>query len=184
MEISKNSKVTKNVAKEVSTENPQKESNRVQEEEEVVIPDEWSEHNFQELYEAGWKPRVKKSKGRPYISLYKGNKNRGLGLYDEERWDLISRLFPKKIKISNELPDSKVYKVPKHPLSIMSTTMKRADWAPKTFIPTVDTLKWFETLKLTGSPVGFDEFINDIVETHFTQCHGLKFRIVMTEPQR
>jgi hypothetical protein len=66
----------------------------------------------------------------------------------------------------------------------MGTTMKKADWQPKTFTPTVDTLKWFETLKVTGSPVDFDEFINDIVETHFTHCHGLTFRIVKTEPKK
>ena len=167
MEKSPNSEVPKEIPRE--------------DEASILVPEEWKDYNFPELAADGWKPRVKKTKGRPYISLYKGNTDRGLGLYDEERWNLLTSMFPPKVPktFPHFIPRSKDAKFP---LSLIGTTMKRADWVPKTFTPTVDTLKWFETLKVTGSPVGFDEFINDIVETHFTQCHGLKFRIVMTQP--
>jgi hypothetical protein len=143
----------------------------------IDIPNEWREIQFQDLFANGWKPRIKTQKGISYITLRRGNKEKSLGPYQEDRWQLVMSMFPKKV------PDARIFPAnPKYPLSLIGATMKRADWVPKTFTPSVDTLKWFQTLKENGSSVGFDEFINDIVETHFSKCHHLDYRLVITEP--
>ena len=51
----------------------------------------WTEAELQALLKDGWYFRVKKSKGRDYITRRKGQTERSLGPFDEDLWNLIKR---------------------------------------------------------------------------------------------
>ena len=51
-----------------------------------------SNKEIQGFIEDGWNFRVKKTGGKSYITRRKGQKERGLGPYNKELWDLITEL--------------------------------------------------------------------------------------------
>lgn len=55
----------------------------------------FSEEEIAEYIRDGWTFRVKKVKGRKYITRRKGQKERGLGLFTPVNWKLISSLLEK-----------------------------------------------------------------------------------------
>lgn len=144
----------------------------------IDMPDEWREIAFQDFFANGWKPRIKTTRGIAYITLRHGNNEKSLGVHNEDRWRLITSMLPKQV-----LPPP-TSRGKGQQLSLLGATMKKADWVPKSFTPTIDTLKWFESLKEVGSPVSFDEFVNDIIYVHFKICHRAKIGIIMEQPQR
>ena len=62
----------------------------------IDIPNEWREIQFQDLFANGWKPRVKTQKGISYITLRRGNNEKSLGPYTEERWQLVASMLPRR----------------------------------------------------------------------------------------
>jgi hypothetical protein len=62
---------------------------------EVHIKKKVTEEEVEKLIAEGWNFRVKKVKGRNYISARKGKNENGLGAYSEENWALINRLLRK-----------------------------------------------------------------------------------------
>jgi len=47
-----------------------------------------------ELLLDGWTPRIKKVKGKRYITAWKGKKERGFGPYSDELWDKVKPVDP------------------------------------------------------------------------------------------
>lgn len=139
----------------------------------ISIPEEWRTMNLQDLFATGYKPRIKtKPSGLSYITLRKGNLEKSLGPYDEDRWKLIMSMFPRKA------PPPKVPSSPSHLLSI---PVRRAPVFPKDFKPSLNVLRYFEILKDRAYPGDFNDFINEIIETHFCKCHGIVLPIVYEE---
>lgn len=164
------------------------------------IPEEWKQYNFKELYEAGWKAKQRKhgKSGALNISLRKGRSSEiHLGAFTDEKWELIQALFPQKLpeipaknvpatkkgaapnnsdsttdsmttQDQDNMPGASYYKIP----------IAKATVIPKAFLPRRHTLDWFEELKLRGYPGDMNDFINDIIETHFSQCHNLFIKVV------
>jgi len=169
------------------------------------IPEEWKDINFQDLYDKDYKPykRIDARAGITYLSLRKGeNKEKRLGRYTEAKWQLLQSMFPKKLpppppnvpkeespsfldprpdEFDNNGADQSSSVPPESQMpqrQYFKTPIQRVAIIPKSFIPRLLTLQWFEELKKHGYPGDMNEFVNDIVETHFSKCHGLFVQVI------
>ncbi len=77
------------------------------------------ESEIEGLISAGWKPRIKTKGNRKYITLRKGNKERGFGLYTDTLWE--------KIKLDDPwVTPEQLSKVKKRMLKIEQTQERQA----------------------------------------------------------
>ena len=65
--------------------------------------------------------------------------------------------------------------------TFLRTPMARHATIPKNFVPTIKVLRYFEILKETGYTGDFNEFVNEIVETHWEKCHGLLTPLIIRQ---
>lgn len=145
--------------------------------EETKLPDEWTQIPIHDLIDKGYRPRVKKVKGTQYLSLKKGNSERGLGHYTPTKWELLMELFP-KLKVPTKTTDDNANSEESESVeTLFSTKIGKPKTLKKTFTPTLETLNWYEWLKGHGYEGQFEDFINELVLTYFME-HGL-FRPVM-----
>ena len=162
------------------------------------IPEDWREHNFQDLFDNGWKPHLRKNpSGALYIALRRGRSDEiRLGAYKEERWELIQSMFPHKLPAvpaesrendsasDNPEESPEPAKEPTMPVgSYFKVPIAKATVIPKAFMPRLPTLYWFERLKQNGFPGDLSDFLNDIVESHFEQCHSLFIQVMEKVPE-
>lgn len=49
---------------------------------------------------------------------------------------------------------------------------------PKSYVPTIKVMRYFEILKERGYNGDFNQFVNEVVETHFEKCHGIYMPLV------
>lgn len=156
-----------------------------------AIPEEWKEHNFQDLFDKGWKPskKVNNKTGLSYIRLRHGRSEEiHLGSYSESKWELLQSMFPHKLPALSrtdnpeELPEpAKESNMPVG--SYFKVPIAKATVIPKAFMPRLPTLYWFERLKQNGFSGDLSDFLNDIVETHFEQCHSLFIQVMEKIPE-
>lgn len=78
-------------------------------------------------------------------------------------------------------PESIPLQVRKPQSTFLRTPITRHATIPKTFVPTIKVLRYFEILKETGYTGDFNEFVNEIVETHWEKCHGLLTPLIIRQ---
>ena len=61
------------------------------------IPPEWERMNIKEFFDAGFRPSIKRVGAYSYITLKKGNTEKSLGTYSEERWRALMSIYPRKV---------------------------------------------------------------------------------------
>jgi hypothetical protein len=167
------------------------------EEDEEVPPDykqvieNWEELKdipIQEFFSKGWKPRVKtKPQGKRYITLRFHWKDedgswrdteRGLGLYDPERWEALLSMYPHK---SRYLQTPKSPQSPKSPRE--TTVLSAKVQKPKPLQPSVhldlQTLQWYTWLQSQGYPGTLEDFLNDVVDSYFREYQKLELAVII-----
>lgn len=126
------------------------------------LPEEWKKHPLHDMVEEGWRPRVKKVKGTEYLCLRLGNKERSLGHYTPETWNLLLELFPKlkAPKVRKEKPGSLLRtKIVKPLASNIRITLRILDW-----------YSWAQESGYEGT---LGEFLDEIVGSYFYEHKGL-----------
>ena len=63
---------------------------------ELVVPEDWAQIPLQDYLDKGFHPYIKTVGERKYITLKKGRQEKSLGPHTEERWELLTSIFPHK----------------------------------------------------------------------------------------
>lgn len=137
---------------------------------------EWKDIPLEKMVDDGWKPRRKIVGEHEYITIRFGSQERGLGRFSPAKWTLLHERFP---TLKRGRP-SKIIKKEAQ-ASVLQTRVKKPTVIPKHVYPSLTTLKWFEILKQNGYEGDFNDFMNEIIETHFSKCHGLHPIIIYRE---
>jgi len=75
----------------------QRRTNGEKREEEPKVPEEWAEIPIQDYFDKGYRPTIRKSGGKKYIYLRRGDDLQSIGPYTEERWKLLVSMYPRKL---------------------------------------------------------------------------------------
>lgn len=78
--------------------------------------DELGKNEVTKLLEKGWRLRTKKVKDQRYISIRKGNREKGLGSYNQEKYNQL-------LSLQNNLPSSK-------PVTDIQETSRKSNVVP------------------------------------------------------
>lgn len=145
-----------------------------------------------------WKPKAKKMAdaidqgfryyrrnigNKIYMLLRKGRKDISLGQCTEEREGKLFHFFPYLTTQAG---------IPKPPpwvsqgataqgRQFLSVPINRIGIIPRDYVPTIEVIRYFQILKKNGFPGDFSKFINDIVEHHMADCHGISLPVMLEE---
>ena len=174
--------------------------------ENLEMPEHWKMLPLEQWVNEGYKPRVKKVHGNDYLIIRKGKAERSLGRFSQENWDLLHDLFP-KLKVALEenvseenvpqgkdfptveatigrrqTPSPNVPRPNKPGSSFLGVRLNRPTLFPKTYMPSLKIVRFYEVYREEGGTSDFSTFINDIVETHLRKCHGYMIDLLPIEP--
>ena len=170
-------------------------------------------HTVEELFELGWRLNQKiKPSGKRYMSLRitgkdpKSGKNidreRGLGPFNQVKWDILQSLDPKlklpevirrddwssqdlqnnqyELQNSQEPQETPSESTMSKRASVLTTKVARvAPIGPSVQI-NLGTLQWYTwTQQVCGYTGTLDNFINDTVESYFRNYHHLELAVVV-----
>lgn len=152
-----------------------------------IVIDNWEELKeipIMDLFDKGWKPRVKsKPDGKRYITIRNKwkdddgkwhDREKGLGPYDPERWEVLLDMYPKEDIFPKRGS-------PKKPTSSSILASKVAK--PKPLSSTVhielETLQWYKYAQSIGYPGNLDDFINQAVDEYFREHHHLELAVII-----
>jgi len=147
----------------------------------IEIPEEWRSIPIQDYFAKGFKPRIKRKGGREYITLRRGDREKSLGPYSEERWELIMSMYPHRMyeeyRQRMEAETAKEYseKVPppsrkRSPVSkLLSVTLSKPP--PLSTKITVDTrtLLYYQWAVERGYDGTLGDFLNECVYAYFQE---------------
>ena len=149
------------------------------------MPEEWKSLPLQEMVDQGWTPRTKKVHGRLYLTLRKGQRDKSLGQYSQEKWNLLRETFPTLKAFPEDLSQ---FSLGNSPLKserriaaagLLGTKMMRPDALSAHVGFSLETLSWYEWMKGKGFTGTLSEFLDNIVHNYFSE-HGLQ-PVVMIE---
>ena len=130
------------------------------------VPPDWA--GVPELLERGWRPYVRrKPNGRRYITLKRGSRERSLGPYTEERWELITSMH------KAQLQEGSGEKGGRRTRDLFAMEIVRPPILPLKFSPSIDTIYYYKLLQEHGYEKGFGDFINEVVKAYFLRM-GIK----------
>ena len=150
---------------------------------EPKIPPEWRTIPIQEYFSEGFKPQIyRKSNGKRYIVLRKGDRKISLGPYTDERWELIRSMYPRRLdeppKV--DLPPKLFPARNKSGMIVTTLRAKIATKMPQSIDLSLKTLLYYEWAKSKGFPGDLSEFINQVCEAYFKE-HGIEPVILVEE---
>jgi hypothetical protein len=149
------------------------------------VPEEWKSLPLQEMVDQGWKPRTKKVRGQLYLTLRKGQHDKSLGPYSEDKWNLLREMFPILKDLPEELSHVDVGNVSQkaeHAISsggLLGTKMTRPEALSAHVGFSLETLNWYEWTKGKGFIGTLSDFVDSIIHNYFSE-HGLQ-PVVMIE---
>ena len=153
--------------------------------EEGNVIEEWDQikqYPIQDLFSQGYRPYKHPSKtGKFYISLKKGRHEVSLGLYTDERWNLLRSMMPEKMNISSFLPNKKetIVEGKRERKNILATEVSRPPVIPTRFTPSLDTIYYFKLVQNYGYEKSFEDFVNETVKAYFLR-NGLVPGLILT----
>lgn len=148
------------------------------------VPEEWRSLPLQEMVDEGWKPRTKTTRNQLYLTLRKGQHERSLGQYSEDKWNLLMEMFPKLKEVSEEPPHVDVGNVSQKPSKATSTggllggRLKKPEALGTAIGLSLETLNWYEHLRLKGYDKSIGDFLSDVVHLYFKE-QGLRPAIII-----
>lgn len=151
-------------------------------------PQEWIEKDIPTLASKGFKYyKHVKPDGKVYMVLRHKRKDKGIGSWSEEKEGKLFHFFPSIPIMGNTVPavwePSMGSETPRgsrdRTTSHLGMPVNRVATIPREYIPTIPVIKYFQILRENGFVGDFSKFINDIVQTHFEKCRGVKLRVVL-----
>ncbi|MCJ7631951.1 hypothetical protein MUP77_06100 [Candidatus Bathyarchaeota archaeon] len=139
----------------------------------IDMPDEWREIAFQDFFANGWKPRIKTTKGIGYITIRKGNNEKSLGPYDEDRWRLVMSMFPKRVPPPPSFPSK---------ASLLTSSIAKPEALKSPIGVSLEVLQWFQWAQSKSKNYfgSLGDFISDVVHTYF-QEQGLELIVIIPQ---
>jgi hypothetical protein len=125
------------------------------------------------LFANGWKPRIKTQKGISYITLRRGNNEKSLGPYTEERWQLVTSMLPRR-----ELP----LPVSQSKAGLLTGSLAKPEALKSPIGVSLEVLHWFQWAQSKSKAYysSLGDFISDVVHTYF-QDQGLELIVVIPQ---
>lgn len=140
--------------------------------------DELKKVPVHDLLDKGYKPRVKTDKeGRQYITLRKGNRERGLGPYIEDRWFLLMDMLPKKFPVP---------KFPSSPRStgILSSKLEKPKPIPTRIGVSMEALQYYRWCQQNGYDGDLSEWLDEIIHNYFVLEKGIQVAVVIERSEK
>lgn len=150
-------------------------------------PKEWLDRDVPHLVAEGFKyyKRVT-SDGKVYMNMRKKRKDRGLGLWSEEKEAKLFHFFPNIGTSGNILrpppwtpQTAQTSKNPQH--SFLGVTISRVAVIPREYVPSINVIRFFQIFKENGYPGDFSSFINEIIANYMTHFHHLTLPVMLEE---
>lgn len=122
--------------------------------------------------------------GRVYMTLRKGKKDKGIGLWNEEKEAKLFHFFPNLgtaagvVKPPPWAPMNTSIGNPQS-RSFASVPISRVAIIPRDYVPSINVIRYFQIVKENGFPGDFSMFINDVVARHFQHCKGITLPVVL-----
>ena len=135
----------------------------------IDIPNEWREIQFQDLFANGWKPRIKTQKGISYITLRRGNNEKSLGPYTEERWQLVASMLPRR-----ELP----LPISQSRTSLLTSSVAKPEALKPQIGVSLETLQWYQWVQSKGYDRSLGDFVNEVVHDYFRE-QGIELAVII-----
>ncbi len=153
-------------------------------EEETNIPPDWAMINFQDLFDRGFRPRVKSVKGLRFITLRRGDEEKSLGPYTESRWNLLTSMYPVKTEPRKEstLPDELKGRKRGFLTNVAKIPLKATADLPRHVNVNLKTILYYEWVKSKGFPGDLGDFLNQVCEAYFGE-HGIEPVMVIAEKE-
>jgi len=149
------------------------------------VPEEWKSLPLQEMVDQGWKPRTKKVRNQLYLTLRKGQHDKSLGPYSEERLNLLREMFPTLKDLPEELSHVDVGNVSqksskeKETGGLLGGRLKKPEALGAAIGVSLETLNWYERLKFKGYEGTIGDFLSEVVHLYFFKEKGLRPAIVI-----
>jgi len=139
---------------------------------------------IQDLFAEGWKPRVKsKPDGKRYISIRHkwkeeetgewSEQEKGLGVYDPERWELLLSLCPQK----SGFPRAYHPRSPKES-SLLKTTLTRPKAIPTSVPVDSDLIEYYLYFQGKGYGGDLGEWMKECIRNYLIG-NGLELAVVI-----
>lgn len=154
-------------------------------------PEDFKKKPIAEMIEKGfryYKRTIPKTDGDSiYMLLRKGDKDRSLGLWTEEKEGKLFAFHPtlgvyggvtKPVPWSPERERAGGGVTP-YGRGYLTIPIARTAVIPRDFVPSINVIRYFQIIKENGFPGDFSKFINDIVTAHFRKCHGIKLPVLV-----
>jgi len=110
----------------------------------------------------------KRVKGdRAYMTLRRGNTERSLGPFEQDKWDLFMKEFP------TSKPDKG-----HRGTSFLAANIQRPKGLGSRYEPSVEVLDWFFWFRQRGFMGKLDDFLNEVVHNYFIE-QGLSLAVVI-----
>ena len=155
-------------------------------------PEEWKDRAgvIRECAEKGFKYYRRKKEGdKVYMQLRKGKKEKGLGLWSEEKEQKLFTFYP-NLETMGGIPRPAPYPLTaqtgeSHPQgrTFLSIPINRIAIIPRDYVPTINVIRYFQLVKENGFPGDFSKFINDMVTHHMHDCHGVELPYVFRQDE-
>lgn len=132
--------------------------------------------------DGGWKYHRRNQGGKTYMVLRKGKKDRGIGLWSEEREAKLFTFHP-ALGITQGITRPPPW-TPQGTIqqrSFLSVPINRVAIIPRDYVPSISVIRYFQILKENGFPGDFSKFINDVVVRHFRVCNRVKLPVLIEE---
>lgn len=135
----------------------------------IDIPNEWSEIQFQDLFANRWKPRIKTTNNISYITLRRGNNEKSLGPYTEERWQLVMSMLPRR-----ELPPP----ISQSKTGLLTSSIAKPEALKSPIGVSLEVLQWYQWAQSKRYSGSLGDFVSDVVHTYF-QDQGLELIVMI-----
>lgn len=128
---------------------------------------------LQDYFDKGFKPRVKTDRnGRQYITLRKGNREKSLGPYREDRWFLLTDMYPKK-RPAPSLP------VSPRATGLLSAKVEKPKPIPTRIGVSMEALQYYRWCQQKGYGGDLSEWLEEIIHNYFVNEKGIQLAVVI-----
>ena len=146
------------------------------------FPKEWDAKDVSDAVGKGFKYYRRTKDGKLYMLLRKGKHDKGLGQWSEEKEGKLFTFYPNLGTMGGiEKPPPWTPQGATQQRSYLAVPINRVAIIPRDYVPSISVIRYFQVVKENGFPGDFSKFVNDIVVTHFRNCHGITLPVLIEE---
>jgi len=151
----------------------EKETEEKENEELTEIPEDWKTIPIQDYFDKGFRPYIRISKGRRYITLKRGRYEKSLGPYSEERWKLLLSLRPEMERMEDDyiknIPEPKTRSQRRAKSSLLNVRLDPPPTLPRSIQLHPRTLAYYEWAVSKGYDKSIGDFLNEVCYAYFLE---------------